>query len=210
METTIRIPFTQCYDAVLPNQFRRFFEANERAYCIAEKRAFTKCGWPEHGPMKGGVWAYAECDGLTVEVYVDSDNAGQDVERELRELLWKRRCRRDSFKATCLKIHAWWLKASDSERENTRWYSFECPDELSIEDLSEYVGQHYSDLPEIFVCHGAWPVLDRDSLVIKGIVLNGMDISDYLTVEIRNGGIEQCEGGSFLVHTISAPEGQQS
>jgi hypothetical protein len=121
---TIRIPFEQCTDAVLPKQFQSFFAENERLYKIAEAEAYDQCGWGEKRPSSGGVSASIQVDAESVDLLTSVDNVGEDVEVSLWCKLADRMNHPD-LQETCREIYDWWLNATDAEREATQWYAFE-------------------------------------------------------------------------------------
>lgn len=63
--------------------------------------------------------------------------------------------------------------------------------EMTIEQLNEFVGRPYSDLPANVTVHGAWPVVDRESMEITGVVLGdaaeGYDTADLVDGQIVTG-----------------------
>lgn len=60
--------------------------------------------------------------------------------------------------------------------------------ELTIDQLGEYVGRPYSDLPPGVWVHGAWPVIDRKTMEIVA-VSDGDDYPGYVTGDLIDGKI---------------------
>jgi hypothetical protein len=122
--TTLRIPFEQASNAVVPKQFESFCRFHERIYKMVEAEAYEQCGWGENRPLSGGVSACFEVDADGFDLQITSDKIGEDVKASLFFKLAGYVSHPD-FHELCRYIYDWWLSATEAERESTQWYSFD-------------------------------------------------------------------------------------
>lgn len=74
--------------------------------------------------------------------------------------------------------------------------------DITTNDLTGYIGRPYSDLPDNVTVYGAYPVVDRDTMTITGVVA-GEDAGGYDLAELRDGEIVTGDWCSaFLVKSV--------